>query len=221
MTMTRGELKTKVLTLINKNSGYQGFITDEKINDAIEDTLDYIATIMFEEGEGWFNALETLTPSSGSFTVALSGLTHQPIMINAVRYLINNLYVDLEYDSQLRKTLVKDATELIQYPRTWRIIDGNLLYFNPAPSIVGSDYIQVEYAHLPDRISSDATVINTQFSYSLLQFAKWRTASICMTTAGRPVAEWKEYEAQWYDRMKAEVSKRSKQPTMIRDFDGV
>ncbi len=221
MSITRGELKSQILTLINKNASYSGFITDDKLNDAIEDSLDYLAVKMFEAGEGWFNNLEPLTVPSGSFTVDLSGLSNAPIMINAVRYLVNNVYVDLEYDSQQRGNLVKDSTDLTQYPKTYRLINGNKIYFNPAPSVVGADHVQVEYTSLPAQLADDSSVIDSQFNNALLKFVKFRSASICMSTAGKTVSSWKEFEAQWYEAAIAIISKRNRKTVMIRDFDSL
>lgn len=218
MSLTRGDIKTKILTLVNKNSGYQGFMTDEKINDAIEDCLDYIAMHMFEAGEGWFNRFESVTVPAGTFYVDLpTGCA----IVNAVRYLIGSTYVDLKYDDRSKQPVVKDTGQLTQYPTTYSLVNGNQIFLNPAPSITGTDQMQIEYTKYPDRLTSDLQTIDTQFSLGLLQFVKWRAASILMTSVGKPVSDWRDYEAQWFDRMKAEVSKRNRQSYFIKDFDSL
>ena len=216
--ITRGELKTSILTILNKDSGYQGFQTDEKINSAIEDCLRYVASKMFMAGEGWFSDIETLTMPASSFTADLPAGT---AIVNAVRYLINDRYVDLEYDDQSRANLVKDATEKQQYPYSYRIINDNKLYFNPAPSQAGADQIQIETTKYPTALASDAEVINTQFNYGLLEYIKWRSCSLLMSSTGNPNAEWLRYEGQWFDVMNSLVSKRNRKTTYIREFDSV
>ena len=46
MPVSRGDLKGKILRLLMKSSEYPGFYTDDRINDAIDETMDYIAAEM-------------------------------------------------------------------------------------------------------------------------------------------------------------------------------
>lgn len=218
MATTRAQMKAAILTIINKNSGYQGFMTDDKLNDAIQDSIDYIETEMFEAGEGWNNQIININMAAGTFEADLPDDT---VVINAVRYLVNNIYVPIEYNSAEWSPQVKNTSDLTNYPVTYRLIDGNKLYFNPAPSNVGTAYIQVEVTKHSTLLALDADDINTQFSRGLLNYVKWRSCSLLLAQTGNANPEWLRYEGQWFEKMKFLVSKRNKKPTFIRDFDSL
>jgi hypothetical protein len=213
---TRGEIKAKVLRLINKSSGYSGFHTDDHVNDALQDALDYIQAQQFMAGEGWCTTIGTLTTVAGTPTVALpSGC----VIIDDLRYKIGDTYVSIPYDGADGKSQQANTSELVAFPTSWRLLQRNI-YFNPLPSEVGADYIQIEYFGFSTALVNDSSALDSQFDRAMEAYIKWRTASMLMASSGKARRDWEQYEAEWYMAIKQIISKRVRQTAYVKDFDG-
>ena len=95
----------------------------------------------------------------------------------------------------------------------------NNFYFNPVPAETGPKYIQLECACFPERLVSDASVLNPQFNVAMTNYIKWRSASMLANSVGKGVVEWKQYEIEWKTNMLSMVDKRNRTPTFIREFN--
>jgi len=215
MAVTRGQIKADVLTMINKTSGFQGFSTDDKLNLAIQECLDYVAVEMMMVSEGWLNTIAYLDIAQNTRTVALpAGVA----IILAVRLKKGTAYYPLEYciqDDVAQFPIGSTADTPTQY----RIV-GNNLYFNPAPAEYGTGLIELEYAGYTPRLTADADVITSQFDMAMLHFCRYRTASILWQqrkSDGTP-SPYAGQESQWYDQMMKIVSQRVRGKTFVQDF---
>lgn len=216
MALSRGELVGKVLRLLNKTAGYQGFFDADKVNDALEDCMDFIATECFLAGEGWFNRITYLSNVSGQVSVDLpQGLA----LIGEVRYLVGNRYIPLMYDDATLAAQFATAAGMNQFPSRYRVVEGKL-YFNPPPAEGGTNYIMVEHTTYPTRIMSDSQEIDPQFDMAMMHYAKWRAASQLAASIGKYQREWERYEDEWFGRMQLIINKKFKSPIYVREFGG-
>lgn len=213
--ITRGEIAGKILRKLHKTAGYQGFYDDDKINDAIEDCMDFISTEMFLANEGWQTKLRHFTTVANTISVPL---TSDIILINAVRYLFAGEYLPLTYKTDESRSQVQATNALTQYASRYRIID-NAIYFNPPLVEGGTDYLQVEYTSFPKRLQDNHDVIEGQFYKPMSNFIIWRSASQLVTGVGKAQPEWRRYEDQWHEKMLSIVVKRNNSPTTIQEFD--
>lgn len=213
--ITRGEIAGKILRKLHKTAGFQGFYDDAKIDDAIEDCMDFIATRMFRVNEGWQTKLRYFTTVANQTNIPLPP---DIVLINAVRYLFAGEYLPLVYRTDERRSQVQATTGLTQYATRYRIID-NQLYFNPPLVEGGTDFIQVEYTSFPKRVQDDQDVLEAQFAKPMSNFIVWRAASQLVSGVGKANPEWERFERQWEGEVQAILETRNTQPVSIQEFD--
>lgn len=213
MAVALSTLKTDVLTLLSKQSTYQGYYSDEQVELAINDSLDYVYANMMFNGEGWLVTIGKLTTVAGTETVALPT---GAVVVHQVRYLVNDVYTPLVYDDSFDRAQFQTSIETV-YPTTYRLVGDNL-FFNPVPSAVGTDYVQIEYSAFPTELADPSDTTSQQITRGLRRFITYRAASICRTTTDRPNSSWKEYEIQWWQYLQDLLSKRIRAPQPIKDF---
>lgn len=215
MTITRGELKGQILRVLQKDGGYQGFYTDEKLNDAIQDCIDHVAMEMFRAGNGWVSRIQTLDSQSGFPTV---DLPPHVIMIQEVRYLIAGRYIPLMYDDATLQIQYAPNTGATQFPSKYRIVEQKI-YFNPPPAEGGKDYVQIEFMQYPLTMVADGQLMPQEFHRAMNNYVKWRTASMMAASVGKAYVEWKQYEQEWFQNMVDAVGKRTRSPIYYREFE--
>lgn len=216
MSISRGEVKGQILRVLQKDGSYQGFYTDEKLNDAIQDCIDYISVEMFMAGDGWLRKIVTLDSAPNSCTVDLPAFVS---VIDEVRYLVGNSYIPLTYDDASLSSQSNPVSGVTQFPSRYRIVDQKI-YFNPAPGVGGKDFLQIEYCTYPQILVADGQLLPNEFDRCMVHFIKWRSASLLASSVGKYQKEWGEYESEWKERMVMIVNKRTKSPIFIRDFSG-
>lgn len=202
-----------MLQLLSKENTYQGFYGDDQIKFAINDSLDYIFANMMFNGEGWITTIGLLNSVAGTATVALPT---GAVVVHQVRYLHSDVYVPLTYDDDY-DNLQYTSTENTVYPTTYRLVGDNI-YFNPIPSVVGTNHVQIEYSAFPAELSDPSDTTSEQITRGLQRFVTYRAASICLTTTDRANSAWKEYEIQWWQYLQDLMSKRIRAPQPIKDF---
>lgn len=216
MTITRGELKGQILRVLQKDGGYQGFYTDEKLNDAIQDCIDHIAIEMFRAGDGWLTKIDFLDSQSGFPTV---NLPQHMIMIQEVRYLVANRYIPLIYDDATLESQYTKDSGATQFPSRYRIVDQKI-YFNPPPAEGGPNFVQVEYCTYPLSMVADSQLMPQEFHRAMFNYIKWRSASQLASSTGKGMKEWERYENEWYQNMVDMTNRRTKSPIYYREFEG-
>lgn len=138
--ITRDEIKGRMLRYLNKTPSNQGFYANDKIIDAIQEAMTYIATEMFLANEGWQTKVQFLDTATNQTTVEIP--PHMA-MINEVRYKVGNLFVPLVYDDANGQAQWADDGGVTQFAATYRVID-NAFVFNPALAEGGTGYLMVE-----------------------------------------------------------------------------
>jgi len=216
MATTRLQLKTQILNLLNKTSATVGFFSDAKVNDAIQDCLDFISLEMFMGGDGFLRKIVNLTSTAGSNTVSLPSSI---AIIYEVRYLQGERYIPIPYRDGLELSEPLAVDDDIGFPASYRIID-NKLYFSPTPSETGAGYVQVEHAAYPAVLSSDTSNIDSEFGRAMIQYAKWRCASILASQVGKTYKDWQKYEDEWNVKMLQNVNLRIRGPSYVQEFPG-
>lgn len=215
MALSRGELKGKILRLLNKTAGYQGFYDDDKVNDVIEDCQDYVAAKMFSGGEGWMRRIYFVDTNG---TDASYPIPPGIAIIEQLRYLIGNQYLPLIYDDGSMSPQTAPQAGFTQFPFRWRFID-NRVYFNPPPAQYGAQYLQIEAAHYPARLLTDGQQMDPQFDMAMFHYMKWRAASLLASQVGKSYKEWQSYEDQWFEEMQTIINKRIRTMVTVKEFD--
>lgn len=215
--LSRGELKGKILRMLNKSAKNPGFYTEDRQNDVIEECLDYVATEMFMEGQGWQNKIGYLATQAGQISIPVP--THMA-MIREVRLRVGDDYVPLYPEEQMGRTVVAPSSSSgsIQ-PATYRIVDNSFL-FSTAISEGNAQGIMVEYAGFPAYLTDDAQFLPGHFNKAMQHFITYRGASLLLGNHGNPDPAWKTAELDWYGKMRFVIAKRNSQAKYIREFEG-
>lgn len=215
MTITRDQMKTEILTFLNKQPSYQGFFSDDKINQVIQESVDYLATRMMLANEGWLTEVRDITTTAGAKVVSIP--TDVAIIYEA-RYLSGDVYYPLVFDQGDRQWTVK-GTDQTQFPYAYRIV-GNQIYFDPALAEGGTDYLQLECAAYPAAMANGSANLMTRLDRCFQHYIKYRCAGILVSQMGKFNKEWQNYENEWANAMVEMVEKRVRQATYIREFEG-
>lgn len=216
MTISRAELKKQILSTLQLAPGYQGAYSDTAIDEAIQDSVDYIASKMFFMGDGWLKDVRYLDTTSGQVSIPIP---NDIAIIDRVRYLVNTQYVPLNYIDDPRMVQWSSQSAMTQYPATYRIVQGKL-YFNPALGEGGPQYLMLEGSSFPEKLRNDANFLPSQFHRGLQKYLKWRCCSILTSLLGKVNKEWQLYEDQWYVVMEQSLQGRVKTTSSVLDFDG-
>lgn len=214
--ISRGELKGQIYRLLMKTAKYPGFYKEEKVDDALQEAIDFVATEMFLSGEGWLRRMRHFTTTAGTKTI---DIPRDIAMIHEVRYLFGDTYLPIIYDGGVESRQVSDSEGSRQYIGSYRIVD-NAFYFNPPLAEGGTDYLQVEFVAFPKRLQSDQDFMDGQFNHCMNHFIKYRTATILASSIEKMVIPWAGLEQSWYEKMLAIVNKRNMQSTRIREYEG-
>lgn len=214
MTVTRATLRTKILRYLNKTSDYSGFYDTDKVSDAIEEALDYVAVNMFLAGEGWMTAVDYITTAAGDTS---ANFPTDSVMIREMRYKIGNVYVPLTYDDQTDSFYYGSDSGVEQIPCRIRFI-GRTFVFDPPLAEGGTDYLQVESVKYPTAMTADTDEIDPQFDRACLNFVKYKACSILAGSIEKEYRPWAQEEGEWFEAMRFIVSRRNMKSTRIKEF---
>lgn len=214
--ITRGQIKFEIWEKLNKSAQTKGFYTDSKVNLAIQESIDYVASMMFLHDEGWLHKIDYLDTQSNQLAIPIP---QHIAMIAELRYLVGNVYLPLMYDQDYGNAQWSGASGATQFPSRYRIVD-NQIYFNPALGVGGSKFLQVEYMAYPKRLQQDSDFLESQFDRSMYYYIIYRSCSILASNIAQFAKPWKEEEAQWYNNMASIITTRNQQSTPIKDFEG-
>ena len=210
------QIEGQVLRLLQKSASTPGFYTPAKIQDAVQDSVDYVAARMFRSTDGgWMDSMRYLDTVSGQTVVALP---EDIAAIKAVRYLVGTEYVPLHYQNDYEESQWASTSGVVAYPSKYRLV-GSQLYFNPCISIAGPQNLQIEYSAYPAAIQSDG-MMPPQFDRAICNFIKFRSASLLAASIGKAVPEWAKFETQWATEIEIIIDKRVQKTTYITPFEG-
>ncbi len=199
-----------------KTAKYPGFYDQPKVDDAIQEAMDFVAVEMFLADEGWAHKIIYLDTNPGQTSIDL------PIsasMITEVRYLFANVYTPMSYDQDYGNDQYSTESGVRQWNYKYRVVE-NALYFNPPMAEGGEKYIQLEYMAYPKRLQENADFMESQFDNCMIHFIKYRAASILAASIEKSDVPWAGLEQSWYQKMLAIVIQRNQQSVPIKDFCG-
>lgn len=213
--ISRGQIKEKVRTVLNRSSAVKGFYTDERLEIAIEEAMDVIATQMFLAGEGWMTKYRTFDITTNQIFLPIDP---DITLINEVAVLIGGtIYVPLLYDELRRNTQAAPGAVTTIAPYSYMIVD-NKIYFSTAIAEGGEDYIRIKFTAYPDEIKNDSQPLPAHFDKAMSWLIVYRSASMAAKMVGKANAEWADFEGQWYGTCIDIMNKRNNQVKFIRDF---
>ncbi len=213
-TLSRGELRGKVLRYLNKTARLPGFYSEPKVNDAIQEALNYIAVEMFLAGEGWLQKYLYFNTEGGQTSVDLPG---NVALVREVRYKIADVYYAMPYDDQEGGFSYIGTGVQQAFGYKYRIL-GRQLVFDPPLSEGGERYLQIEADYYPTILLDDNELIDQQFDAACQEFLKYKTCSILAGSIEKEMISWTQLEGQWEAKMQAVVTRRTLASTPIREF---
>ncbi len=214
MALSLASLKTKILNILQKETSYQGFYTDSKLEQGINESMDYIAArAMHEMGEGWFQELTYITTTAATASYALPSGT---ALVREVRYLSGDVYIPLRPIEAVDEAWLPTDVQ-VAFPWRYELIGGSIV-FNPVPSIVGTNYLQLKVTKFPTALATGTDTLPTQFTNALEWYLIYRTASLLVMAVGNPSPEWQQKEGEWYNVMESMITARIKKPKFVKDF---
>lgn len=187
------------------------------MNGALQEALDYVGVKMMLADNGFLKKLDYLDVQANQITIPIP--PHMD-MIEEVRYLVDNVYIPLAYDSQWKVPQWSVTSGATNLPASYRIVD-NRFYFNPPLGVGGTDFLQVEYQSYPSIMRNDNQQIDPQFDRAMTYYLVYRACSILASAMGSTVKPWETEEAVWLNAMQQIVQNRNKQPHPINDFAGL
>jgi hypothetical protein len=212
----RGQIAHDVYQRLNKSAATPGFYTAEKVNSAIQEAVDFVATEMMLADEGWLKKIDYLDVEANQITIPIPPHIE---MIEEIRYLVGNVYVPLAYDTQWRNPQWSVTSGATNLPAAYRIVD-NKLYFNPPLGVGGSKYLQIEYMRYPSILRNDAQQLDPQFGRAFTYYITYRAMSILASAMKQNNKSWENEEAMWYEKMLTIANRRNASPTPIKEFVG-
>lgn len=216
MALSRGELKGQILRMFNKTAQNPGPYSDGKLNDAVQEALDYVATEMFLADEGWQKKLRYVTTVAGQMKVDIPADVG---IVQSLRYRVGDDYLPLDYFPGSDAAKPAKDSGARQTASHYEIID-NAFVFRPALSDGGTDYLEIEHMAYPRIMRRDEDRVEPHFDACMLHFVKYKSASILANTVEKSSRPWAAEEAQWYQKMIDIVTKRNARCMPIREFEG-
>lgn len=212
--LSKGQLKGKVWRFLNKTPQNPGYYTSEKLDDAIQEALNYVAVEMFLAGEGWMQKYLFLDTVGGQTSVDLPG---NVAMIREVRYRIANVYYSLPYDDQEGGFSYIGTGVQQAFGYKYRLL-GRQIVFDPPLSEGGEKYLQLEVDYYPTNLIDDNELIDPQFDNACQEFLKYKVASILAASIEKQMISWGTEQAMWEEKMKAVITRRTLASVPIREF---
>jgi hypothetical protein len=216
---SRGELKGKIWRYLGKTATQPGFYTSEKLDDAIEEALNYIAVEMFQAGEGWLTSYTYYDTVANQASLPLDGNVG---LIRQVRYYDQTgTYQPLRYfdnSDASSSTTTLPNNGVTQWASTYRLM-GNSIVFDPPLGQGGEKYLQLEIVSYPKRLQTDAQIIDAQFDMCALEFLKYKCCSILAGSIEKTIIAWADLEAKWEQKLLTVLNRRVMSSARIRNFE--
>lgn len=216
MATTRLILQTKIYNILQKTATAYGLLSPDKVNDAIQDALDFTATLMNNSSSVWLSKQVKLNILANDPTITLPT---DCVIINYVKKLqFGTQYVPLTYDESANVTTDTNAQNTANYTPTFRFVSGEL-FLEPTPADALANGILLDYVACPAVLSGDSSAVDISMDYPVfMQFVKWRAASILWNTLHDQAASppWAETEGIWFKEVKRTIARRIAKPCYIQ-----
>ena len=216
MALTRLQMQTAIYEILQKEATAYGLLTPTKVNNTIQDSLDWIAATMLTANSMWQQKIVLLNMVANTPAVAIPT---DCAIINFVKKMSatdNTTYVELEYKETNKETINTTPIENGQSNTQSYMIINNALYLEPTPlnNLVGG--IRLSYLAYPADLAGDATTIDGDLSGKpFLQLCKWRSALTLYQMSNEGTPPWSERYDEWYTICLKLIGKRAAMPVVI------
>jgi hypothetical protein len=213
--ISRGQLKAKIRTVLNRSSAVKGYNTDERMEQAIEEAMDLIATEMFLAGEGWQTKYRTYDINNNQLFLPIDP---DITLINEVAILVGSVtYVPLLYDELRDVSQAAPGSISTIAPFSYQIVD-NKIYFSTAIADGGTDFVRIKFTAYPDEIKNDVQPLPQHFDKAMQWYIIYKSASCAAKMVGKALPEWMDTENMWHGKIIDVMNKRNNQIRHIRNF---
>jgi hypothetical protein len=209
---TLAEIRGNILEKVQKSPNYQGFFTDSKILNIVNEGMDFIAVDMFEAGEGWLRDIRYLTWAPNSRVLEIPS---DVAIINNIRWKVADGYYPLKYDTAETSTQAVKGTGT-GIPTVYRIVQ-NKIFLNPEPSDSGAGQIELEFSRYPDRMMSMQQKVMADFDNAMMNWLCYYATNTLIAAAGG-ASPFKDREEQWYTQMTKIINLRNRVKKTVADF---
>lgn len=213
---TRLDLQTRIYNILQKSASAYGLLDPTKVSDAINDALDFTATMMNNVSSAWITKNVKLNIVANT---ALITLPTDCVMINYVKKLqFGTQYVPMVYDESANCTTGIEAMNTANYTPTYRLSEGKMM-LEPTPAEALTAGIMLDYVAAPTALTADNSTVFLAMDYPVfMQFVKWRAASILWSTTHDQAMSppWAESEGAWLQLVKRTIAKRILKPSLIQ-----
>lgn len=224
MTMQRSELRDEIYGLLQRDATAPGLLTPTKVNSAIQDSFDYIATKMMKINGGWLTGIAYCDIEEDDNYVTLpTGL----VLINFVKIKDNSTgdYVPIEFGENADGVTLGTTQGGVgsSYRPRWRFSSG-ALFLEPKPDADLDEGIMIDGMFYPDQLTGDSALIDGDMNNrAFIQYAKWRSAAqlfrLANGLAGDAATPFDVDVAEWKQSVIETISRRHRMPTPIKAID--
>jgi hypothetical protein len=213
MPTTRLALQTEIYGILGKEATAFGYFTPAKVNAAIQDALDYIASKMMRVGTAWLTKRAFANIVANTQTVALP--TDLALINFIKKKTAANDYQPITFDENA--TAASSTTPsggLIGLP-IYHIVN-NAIFLEPIPDENITDGLLIEYVAFPAALTSDSDNLPTELDKAaFVQYAKWRAAKQLYVQGNQHGAmpAWMQYEQEWLMEVQTVIAKRIRMPS--------
>lgn len=215
MAISRSDLQAQIYDIISKSPTAYGLITPQKVNAAIQDSLDFISTKMMKIMGGWLTSIAYADIEAGNPYVELPpGLA----IVNFVKR--KNAAGDYEpldfYENYNNPTVTTQvATTSVGF---YRFSSGKL-YLEQIPQTDLENGIMFDGVFYPDQLISDGSEISGDLdNRAFINYAKWRSASQLHSLSSDAAPTWAASEIEWKQASLEIIARRFREPTTIQGF---
>lgn len=214
MALTLSNLRSKVLQKLQKETSYQGYFTDSKLDAAINDAIDYVSTFMFFSGQGWLEEVVDVNTVAGTASYAFPT---DVVVVDRILYKVGDIYLPVTYDEGREDVFV--GTGAGQTSSSFKVqFLGNTILFDPPPETGGTAFLKLFVRKYPDELSAGADELDAQFTRGLSNYIAYRAAAMLAADVGLTPAFFEKYEEQWKERMQMLISSRNRTQNYVQEF---
>lgn len=217
MALTLEEMRNKVLLVLKKDPSKPGAYSNARLDEAINEAIDFVTSKMMIAGEGFTNKIVFLDSVANQREIDLPlGV----VLINQVHYKDGEAFIPLTPSEGRGQIVTSAGSEKGQtYPNTYAVID-NKLFFDPPFGSSETGKIRMEGTFFPDSLVDTTDLLPQSMSRSAEHFIKYNAASVISSWSRNYNPPWSSIEARWYMSLETEINKRNNGLKFVRSFEG-
>lgn len=216
---TLTQLRDSIYEILSRSATTYGLLTPTKVDAMINDSFDYISSIMMEINGGWLRQRSYINVVGGTASYSLPSGT-AVVNFLKIKSSASDDYVPLAYNENWDGVTLNPLSNVGNIiPFRWSFVN-NQVFLEPTPVDTVAQGILVDAVFFPAVLTQNSDPVTGDMDNRIfVQYAKWRSASQLwyLTTDAPP--PWEKTEMEWRSRCQKQISRRFREPTPIRDFD--